>query len=118
MSKHRDYTRFANQTKAVETSEIIEENVDIIEEEILVEESDVVENEVVEDICGIVEGCKALNVREAPSTKASIISILAAGNVVHIVEEESTEDFYAVHVEVGGVEFDGYCMKKFISLMR
>lgn len=117
MSKHKDYTRFANQPKVEETPAVVEEPVDIVEEEIMVEEPEIVEPEINEAVYGIVDGCKALNVREAPNTKAAILSILAAGNVVHIIEEEFTEDFYAVNVEVGGVEFDGYCMKKFIRLV-
>lgn len=117
MSKHNDYTRFANQSKVEETPAVVEEPVDIIEEQFPVEEPEIVENEVNEAVRGIVEGCKMLNVREAPNAKASVISIIAAGNIVDIIEEESTEDFYAVNVEVGGVEFDGYCMKKFIRLV-
>lgn len=108
-NKHKDYTRYSNPVKVEEIPVVVEET-PVVDEAPAIEESN-------EAVYGIVEGCKMLNVREAPNTKAAVVSIIAAGNCVNIVEEESTEDFYAVNVEVGGVEFDGYCMKKFIRLL-
>lgn len=119
-SKHRDYTRYSNTNpvKAEETPVAVEETtVDIPEEVAPVEETETVENETGMAVYGIVEGCKALNVREAPSTNAAIISVIAAGNVVQIIEDESTDEFYGVHVENDGVDFDGFCMKKYIRLV-
>ena len=111
MSKHKDYTRFSNQPKTEVTPAVVEAPV-----EIPVEEPEVV-TEVVENVYGIVDDCKALNVRERPSTKAPIVSIITAGNAVRIIEEESTDEFYKVHVEMDNCSVDGFCMKKFIRLV-
>lgn len=112
MGKHKDYTRYSNQVKTEVTPAIVEEPV-----EITAEEPEVVLDEVVEAVYGIVEGCKMLNVRERPSIESPIISIVAAGNVVRIVEKESTDEFYKVHVDLDNCGIDGFCMKKFIRLV-
>ena len=120
MSKHKDYTRYANQVKTEVTPAVVEE-IEAIEE--IEEIDDIVEEENIEDLvevepkCGVVDYCKMLNVREWGEANAPIISIIAAGTTVEIVEEESTEDFYGVHVDNDGIEFDGFCMKKFIRLI-
>lgn len=117
MSKHKDYTRYSTQGKVEGVEEVvIEESVDV-PEEIPVEEPEVVENEIGEAVYGIVENCKMLNVREAASTHAKIISVIAAGNVVEIIEDESTENFYKVRVDNEKFGFNGFCMKDYIRLV-
>lgn len=113
-NKRRDYTRYSNPVKAETTPAVIEEPVTVTPEEQTEIETVDVPNVAV---YGIVENCKALNVRESGDIEAPIISVIAAGNVVEVFEDESTEDFYKVHVENDTVQFDGFCMKKFIRLV-
>lgn len=112
MGKHKDYTRYSNQPKTEVTPAVIEEPVVLSEQE-----PESVVSKTIENVYGIVEDCKMLNVRECPSIKAPIVSIIAAGNVVRVIEEESTDEFYKVHVELDNYGVDGFCMKKFIRLV-
>ena len=62
---------------------------------------------------GKVVGCVKLNVREEPSTKASVVFEITVGSMVFIDETCSTDEFYKICTEHG---VEGYCMKKFIEI--
>ena len=62
---------------------------------------------------GKVVGCVRLNVREEPSTKASVVFEINVGSTVFIDETCSTDEFYKICTEYG---VEGYCMKKFIEI--
>lgn len=62
---------------------------------------------------GKVVGCVKLNVREEPSTKASVVFEITVGSTVFIDETCSTDEFYKICTEHG---VEGYCMKKFIEI--
>ena len=62
---------------------------------------------------GKVVDCVKLNVREEPSTKASVVFEINVGSVVFIDETCSTDEFYKICTEHG---VEGYCMKKFIEI--
>lgn len=117
-NKHKDYTRYSNQVKVEEVPAVIEVT-PVVEEAVAPEEPIEVltPNAQKEAVYGIVENCKMLNVREAASTHAKIISVIAAGNVVEIIENESTEDFYKVRVDNEKFGFNGFCMKDYIRLV-
>ena len=117
-NKHKDYTRYSNQVKVEEVPAVIEAT-PVVDEAVAPEEPiEVLTPDAPnEAVYGIVEDCKMLNVREAASTNAKIISVIPAGTVVRIIEEESTDEFYGVYVENDNVDFDGFCMKKFIRLV-
>lgn len=113
MSNNRDYTRYskenANLTETAEPVEVVEEIVDTIAE--------VIEEPIIEEpksISGIVTDCIKLNVREQPNPKADILGIINEGSEVIVSEAESTDDFYKICTSAG---LDGYCMRKFISIM-
>lgn len=117
-NKHNDYTRFSNQAKTEATPAVITEEVDVeVTPAVITEEVAPVEDTIDYAVYGVVEGCKMLNVRQEGNINAPIISIIAAGNVVRIIEEESTEDFYKVDITNESVSFDGFCMKKYIRLI-
>ncbi len=52
-----------------------------------------------------------LNIREAPSTTATIKGIIPRGAIV-VIDSEDDKDFYKIVTEAG---LDGYAMKKFIE---
>lgn len=65
------------------------------------------------ELVGTVANCVRLNVREAPNPTAPVICTIPRGTEVVIVEDESTDEFYAVYTATG---IDGFCMKQYISV--
>lgn len=109
MSKKRDYTRYSKES--AEIKEPVAEVEEIVVEEPKIEEVTVEESE---PIIGIVTDCTKLNVREQPSKTADILGVISAATELVIIEEESTEDYYKICTSAG---LEGYCMKKFITIM-
>lgn len=66
-------------------------------------------------IVGIVSGCKRLNVRKMPFKSAVVINEILVGSKVTISPEDSTNDWYKVCTEDGT---EGFCMKKFVTVIR
>ena len=62
---------------------------------------------------GFVSDCAKLNVRKEPDVKAEVICVIDNNTEVYVDMSESTEDFYKVCGESG---FEGYCMKKYITI--
>lgn len=116
-NKHKDYTSYSSHTKVEVTPAVVEET-PVVEVATSEEPIEVLTpNTPDEAVYGIVEGCKMLNVRSAGHANAQIISVIPSGTIVRIIEEESTDEFYGVYVENDNVDFDGFCMKKFIRLV-
>lgn len=65
-----------------------------------------------ETITGIVVDCNSLNVREEPSRKANVLTILMAGTEVQVAADEMLDEWYHVYTASG---LDGFCMKKYIA---
>lgn len=63
---------------------------------------------------GVVSGCDQLYVRSDASVDSEPLGIIKRDTVLVIYESESTEDFYNVCTESG---LEGFCMKKFISVL-
>lgn len=84
-----------------------------------VEEPEVVTEPVVEEpapvVTGVVVDCARLNVRSAPSTKASVLCEIDRKAKVVINEEKSKNDWYSVCTEAG---VEGFCMKKYIEISQ
>lgn len=80
---------------------------------IMEKKNNVVTEKVVTPLFGVVANCNSLCIRTSPSLTSDIAGILGKGTTVEISREESTEDFYRIVTEFGGV---GYCMKKYIAL--
>ena len=134
MSKNRDYTKYSK--GPVESIEPVETVVEDIIEPVETVAEDIIEpvETVVEDVqpveveqepkeepkeepkyaTGIVTDCIKLNVREYPNSTAMILGTVHAGIELIIDNEESTEDFYKIYTSVG---LEGYCMKKFVTIM-
>lgn len=94
---NKDYTKFSNQT--VKNEEPVVETV---------EETPVVEKH------GVVVDCFRLNVRSAPSIDAEVVCEIDCSSDMIVYEEESTEEFYKVCTAAG---IEGYCMKKFVTIL-
>ena len=138
MSKKLDYTKYSKEPivakEPVESVETVEAEIQAVEpviEEPIVEEpvvesvepvvEPVIEEPVVEPvidepepIIGVVTDCLKLNVREFATKNADILGVIDAATELVIIEEESTKDFYKICTSTG---LEGYCMKKFISIM-
>lgn len=56
--------------------------------------------------------CNLLYLRNGHSIDDDVIGILDKNQKVEIILNESTSDFYRVHVN----DLDGYCMKKYIKI--
>ena len=138
MSKHNNYRNYnsysapntksttqVDETKEIDTEEVVEEVVEEAVEEIVSGNIETIpsEEEFVEEeptmqitpvqIIGVVSGCSRLNVREAADADADIIGIIEEGSKVEIDKSKSTADFYKVYTAAG---FEGFCMKKFIVI--
>lgn len=118
MSKHnRDYTKFSNNKPEEKIEPVVEEVVEATTQapvEEVVEEVAVVEETIKPEVHGVVVDCLKLNVREAPKANAAVVCVVDASSNLVIIEEESTEDFYAVCTASGA---EGYCMKQFVKIL-
>lgn len=128
MSKHKDYTRYSNREQRTETKlmEEVEAKVANTEFETVTAEAVVEEPEteqlVMEEVpemipepkAGVVSGCARLNVRIEPDPNADVVCAINAGTKLVIYEDESTDEFYAICTHSG---IEGYCVKKFITLL-
>lgn len=63
---------------------------------------------------GAVANCEKLNVRTEPSIDAAIALVITKGTKVEIVGSKG--DFYNVRKDTGSEGFNGWCMKKYISV--
>ena len=106
--------------ESIETNESMEsvetiETIETITEDIqTVEVKQEPEIEEPEPIIGVVTDCTRLNVRARPYSTAMILGVITAATELIIIEEESTKDFYKICTSTG---LEGYCMKKFITIM-
>lgn len=75
---------------------------------------DVVEPEVVKPKLYVVSDCVLLNVRSEPSKGASFICRLPCSCPVEIVDECPDSEFYKIKTPT----VEGYCMKKYISIVE
>lgn len=137
MGKKRDYTRYSK--GPVESSETIEVEVadnsietaaelsqpvevevetttEVMQTAKVEQEPEVEEPKIEESkfVTGIVTDCVKLNVREDPDPTATILGTITAATELIVSKEESTEDYYKICTSVG---LEGYCMKKFITIM-
>lgn len=110
MGKKRDYTKYSkeNEKPVEQVSETAFETITVHVPRPVVEEKQD------EPVVGIVTDCVKLNVRENPSSTALVVAVIDASTELVIIEEESTKDFFKVCTASG---IEGYCMKKFITIM-
>lgn len=70
----------------------------------------------VEVLKGVVINCERLNVRTNPSLNATVETVIKKGTEVEIAD--SNDDFYYVSSGTMTDGFDGWCMKKYISVQK
>ena len=118
MGKKRDYTRYSK--GPVESSESIEVKAEDNSIETATELNLPVEVEqqpMIEEpkfVTGIVTDCVRLNVREDPNSTATILGTITASTELIVSKEESTDEYYKICTSAG---LEGYCMKKFVTIM-
>lgn len=130
MSKNRNYTNYSNANKCAETedSKITEpqnlqkttENTETTNTNTTPEPQTTANDEhETKSVFGTVVNCEKLNVRSESSVKSEVLFTINKGEEVEIVEDKSTDDFYAV---IFGndkeVIIEGYCMKKYIKINK
>lgn len=110
MSKNKNYTNYSkprNEQVEEVTPEVVTETV--VEE---VAETPVEQPVKPTTLKGVVTCNSKLNVRKSPNPTAEVVKVINNGTKVTIEEDESTATFYKVR----GLGFEGYCMKKFITV--
>lgn len=121
-NKYKDYTRYSDKPAYERTinddkQEIFGASTSVAEPEPITNEPTPEEPTPVIDTVtateGFVTGCKKLNVREHPDTKANVVCVLDEGTVVEVFQSESVGDYYKVCTEIG---IEGYCVKTYIGL--
>lgn len=63
---------------------------------------------------GAVTDCAKLNVRKQPNKDAEVVCVISVATELLIDEAESTKDFYKICTAAG---VEGYCMRKFITVL-
>lgn len=76
-------------------------------------ESVVPETKRLEPKKAVVFNCSKLNVRERPSSLASVLTIVNAGDEVVVDESKSNGKFYSVTTATG---IEGYCVKDYLKM--
>ena len=66
-------------------------------------------------IVGTVADCVKLNVRRAPSVKATVVCVIDRDAEVIIDEGKSNAEWYSVCTTAG---VNGFCMKKYITISQ
>lgn len=123
MSK-TNYNKISTEMANAEVEEIVsEENAVAVEasvEETVVENIPEGADPGVAMVIGVVSNCVRLNVREKPNIKSDVVCVIPRDSEVVIDEDKSTNAFYYVCVSniVEKTQFEGYCMKKYISIKR
>lgn len=98
----KDYTRFSNKEPRKESQQTFSDDAEL---EVATEETPKI---------GIVTDCTRLNVRKLPNVKAEVLCTVNTSDNLEINEKKSTNVFYKVTTS-NGVE--GYCMKKYVTLL-
>lgn len=66
-------------------------------------------------VTGTVTDCTKLNVRRAPSLKATVVCEISRNETVTVDEGKSNAEWYSVCTESGAT---GFCMKKYITISQ
>lgn len=101
MGKHNHQIN-AQVDEAVETVEQIAEEVEAVVEPAPV-------------VTGTVTDCVKLNIRRAPSAKATVVCVIDRDAEVIIDEGKSNAEWYSVCTTAG---VGGFCMKKYITISQ
>ena len=105
-----NYNKMSNKT-----TEDVAIKPEVIIEEVVVDTEPVVEKKPVKKVKkGVVVDCVKLNVRTNPHLNAHIETTIDRGTEVEITD--SNGDFYFVRKDATTEGFNGWCMKKYISV--
>ena len=99
--------------------EVVEELTQVVEavDQVIEEETQNDLEETHDDIVdGVLNGCNKLNVRAEASKDSDVVCVIDKNDSFTVNLTASTEDFYKVHVCVGEILCEGFCVKQFISI--
>lgn len=123
MSKKTNYSKISNMNEA-EIAKVVDatgETVDTVVEPIstdapaaVVEETKPIVDTKPEIIYGKVVGCTKLNVRKEPIVTSDIVRTVNKDEKIVINLDKSNDEFYSVRL--GAIK--GYCMKKYIEIVK
>ena len=124
MSKHK-HSNYSNmyqtnhdevkmEVEVAETETVVEPVVDVVVTETVVEPViEVVETDVPSiSTIGTVVDCSKLNIRETPSLKAKIMTVITVGDKVKIIETGSDFEWYHVITSTG---VEGFTRREFVK---
>lgn len=75
---------------------------------------DTVTNVEPQEVDGIVDGCKKLNIRKEPNLNAEVLFVVDVYTYVLVDRNASTDAWYKVYVD----DAEGFCMKDYITLLQ
>lgn len=116
MSK-KNYNKIS--TEAAKANVEVETTEETVIEEVI--EPIVEEEPKVEVIYGVVDNCARLNVRSKPNIKSEVVCVIPAGLKVVVEKADVHGNFYKVKsVDNGNASegFNGFCMKKYITIKK
>lgn len=125
---NKNYTNYSKpkKEKPVEAvaPETTEENIQNIPETEYVEglsdsevSTETTTNTTPEVVTGTVVNCEQLNIRADSSLFSEVLCVINKGEEVEIIEEESTDTFYAIiYGKNKEVNVEGFCMKQYIKI--
>lgn len=119
MSKKTFYNKMlkTNETENIRPEDVSGETVDMTMEPVsteATEETKPIIDTKPEITYGKVIGCTKLNVRKEPSSIAEIVRTVNKDDKIAINMEKSNDEFYSVRL--GAIK--GYCMKKYIEIVK
>jgi uncharacterized protein YgiM (DUF1202 family) len=106
-----DYTKYSNRQVKTKASEIQKE---LSKKAVVTSQPDKAPIEDVKEKRGVVSNCLKLNVRCEASVDSDVVCEITASTELMIDETNSTKDFYKVYTAAGA---EGFCMKKFITIV-
>ena len=113
MANRKNYSKIS--TEGAKANQTEETKVESTLEHVKPEATEKVENKSTPKIRkGVVANCERLNVRTNPSLTAAIDTVIEKGTEVEITD--SNGEFYFVRKDSTTEGFNGWCMKKYISV--
>lgn len=114
---NKNYTNYSKPQKEKPVESAVPEMESTVDEKVVPDNSQERLPGSPEPVIGTVANCVKLNIREEANKESEILCVINKGEKVEIIEEESTDDFYAVcYGKDKSVSVYGFCMKDYIKL--
>lgn len=114
---NKNYTNYSKPKKEKPVEAVVPEAESTVDEKVVTDDSQERLPGSPDPVIGVVDNCVKLNIREEANKESEILCVINKGEKVEIIEEESTDDFYAVRYN-NGKSICGFCMKDYIKLNK